>query len=191
MEFLTRSRNVSDSIKQRLENIYRSVPEEKVISSGNILFRIVEAIYMCTEDDAISVYYFNLFEKALNSETRGLIHPSHLELLKFVTKDEIDILRKIKQKTYEFIETADLKNRKFYNWQSKQNEFPVGELNEPDKFELYIHNLQDRLKLMFWPVYKQDGVWENGVQTGLVKRSRMVLTVSGQHFLKSICKNEN
>jgi hypothetical protein len=112
---------------------------------------------------------------------------SYIVIFNELEKDEIVLLKELKGKELNIVDTMDLDkaNNKFVNLviiESDLNEIAF-EFTENER--LYIDHLISR-NLIEWPVYKQDPLIENGVQKGIKRYSKICLTSFGTKFSKYI-----
>jgi hypothetical protein len=156
--------------------------ELQILEPDRMIIEIFDSIKLCTSE-LILKFQIKLLSISLNKEIRENLHISFSSTLRGLDEDEILILQNVHHNNYEFIETCDYEPGKgFYDYKYQQFDYPKDELLKPANFEFYIHHLQDVLKIIRWPIYKQDPITENGTQTGLARFSRLIETAYGVKF---------
>jgi hypothetical protein len=145
-----------------------------------------ESVYFETNDFQYPAIK-SLIILAFNPTEEIRYHPFFLQVLKNITNDEFLMLNNISKNNYEFTSSYDYSNEKgFYNYKRILFQYPKDELQYPPQFDFYINNLMGILKLINWPIYNQEPIMEDKVQTGLMEYSHLELEKSGKFFLDSI-----
>ncbi len=191
---ITQYLQVSTHVKEQIEILASKIDSENLIDEPNSnLLRIIQAMNCQVPADVLFPYFINLLSRSMKKDRCYLLHHSHLETLKCVGEEEIHVLKILKDKSCQFIRKSDLdrENNRFTNHHWEKFEFPKEVLKKPDDFYSYENFLRSRLKLVQWPVYKQDGIWDSDIQTGLMEYSQLSLTDLGRDFVKNILSDED
>ena len=85
--------------------------------------------------------------------------------------------------------SLDKSQNRFYGRKEEKNDVPREELLYPENFSIYYTHL-DSLGLVTWPVYKQDPIVKDGIQTGIRRFSKLHLTEFGESFIKTCIPND-
>lgn len=165
----------------------KNIPSElRIAELDEITKSILDSIGICLNEEILTLQ-IKLLSISLNKELKNSLHISFTNALQKLSSDEILILHNIHFNSYEFIQTCDYeKGKGFYNYQYQQYDYPKNELSIPDNFSFYMFHLQEILKIVRWPIYKQDPLIENNQQIGLVQYSRLVETEYGERFNKCL-----
>lgn len=157
-------------------------PELRTTELSDVTRKILNSLGLRPSEE-IRKLQIKLLSISLNKERQGNLHISFTNILNDLELDEITILRNIHENIYEFVATYDYtKEKGFFNFQYQKFDYPDKELVTPSKFGFYIYRLQSVLKLIKWPIYKQDPLLEEGRQTGEIQLSRLIETQLGQPF---------
>jgi hypothetical protein len=167
------------------KNNINTLSFEKLNKLPQDLISLFLSFYEFNSSDFRSKYYFNMLVKLVDKTTDFL--RSYIVIFNELEKDEIVLLKELKGKELNIVDTMDLDkaNNKFVNLviiESDLNEIAF-EFTENER--LYIDHLISR-NLIEWPVYKQDPLIENGVQKGIKRYSKICLTSFGTKFSKYI-----
>jgi len=158
-------------------------PELVVKDLDRITKTILDSIKIGTDDAEILALQIKLLSIALNCELRDKLHISFTKTLSELSSDQVTILHNIHNSNYEFIEICDYdKGKGFFNYEFQRYDYPKNELNNPEDFLFDIFYLQEILKIIQWPIYKQDPIIENNEQVGLVQYSKLIETEYGVKF---------
>jgi hypothetical protein len=173
-----------------LNNAYdeaiKNIPLElRVTNLNDKIKRILNSIKSCPNKEILKLQ-IKLLSISLHQELNRDLHVSFTNIINDIEPDELKILINVHKNDYEFVQTLDYEQDKgFFNKQYTKFDYPKDELENPEKFWFYIFHLQDMLKLISWPIYRQDPLIEQGKQIGLVKLSRLIETEYG--FLLNKC----
>ncbi|MGN6194709.1 MAG: Abi-alpha family protein [Ginsengibacter sp.] len=181
----TNIQNENARVYSAIENALKNFEEGKLTDDlGIVFFETISVLRYLKSTDKMYDYYIKMLALSLNQDKKNNAHPSFIATLKALTIDEMTILKNISLNKYEFISTYDYERSKgFFNYKRIKFDYPKNLLLEPLNFDFYINHLMDDLKLLNWPIYKQDPIIEMGNQTGLTEYSRLVLTVLGERFI--------
>ncbi len=158
---------------------------EKLNKLPQDLISLFLSFYEYNSSDFRSKYYFNMLVKIVDKTTNFL--RSYIVIFNELEKDEIVLLKELKEKEFNIVDTMDLDkaNNKFVNLVIIKSDLENIPFDYKENERLYIEHLISR-NLIEWPVYKQDPVIENGIQKGIKRYSKICLTSFGTKFTNYI-----
>lgn len=124
--------------------------------------------------------------KAVDKDQNANIHPSFTHIISQLSRDEAWILYRLRDRPFTVVDQMDFdkRHKRFSNRIIISSELPTDELYLADKVELLYSHLES-LCLVTWPVETQTGIWNEGVQTGIRRQSKMMLTEFGRLFVSA------
>ncbi|EOX5181796.1 Abi-alpha family protein, partial [Escherichia coli] len=124
--------------------------------------------------------------KSADQKYVELVHPSFIQIIKQLTRDEALLLLKLDVDSFYQVYTQDLdrQENKFVNRKTESSTIPVDELFSPESMGIYYSHLES-LSLVRWPITKQDPIIVQGVQVGIRCFSEIHLTDFGKLFVSA------
>lgn len=182
-----------DRLGAMFERIQQRVPEDRQTKAPpELVGPALEGMRYLDDKSELWRMYEEVITKSVDSETAGAIHPSFSHIISQLSRDEAWILYRLRDQKFTVIDTLDLNadENKFENRKIEKSELPVDELFLPEQIELYYSHLES-LSLVTWPIVEQTTILDaNEKQTGLRRRSKMMLTDFGKLFVTA-CVPEN
>lgn len=178
---------LQDRFEVIVERLSKKVDKESLIQAqANIAGPILENLRYSADDSVLTECFINLLAKAIDRNKQDQAHPGFIKTLENLSPDEVLLVYVLSKKDLEIVDTMELDRiqNQFKNLVQEKSDVPVDELQYPTNFEIYYTHL-DALGLVTWPVYKQDPINNNGVQTGIRRYSRLTLTPYGKFFVKA------
>ena len=152
---------------------------------------ILENLKYIPENDELIKLYEELLARSIDKERINEAHSSFVHIISQLSRDEAYLLSELKTKEFEVVDTLDYNETEntFFNRKIEKTSIPKDKLYYKENIELYFTHL-DSLCLLNWPVYKQEPIFLNNMQTGVRRFSRIELTDFGKMFIKA-CIPEN
>lgn len=172
-------------LEKYLKTLESRIPEEyRIEVRPQISGPALESMRYLDETDVLWNMFCELLSKSADSRSVQYAHPSFVHILQQLTRDEVYLLTKLREKPFLQVATMDLNPTKqnFINKKIKNTTIPLDELHNAASFEIYYSHLES-LSLISWPVTKQDPIVSQGVQTGLTEFSTLQLTEFGELFI--------
>lgn len=181
---------IAASFQNRFENYLNTlenrIPEEHRIEvHPQISGPALESMRYIEETDVLWAMFCELLSKAADSRSVQYAHPSFVHILQQLTRDEIYLLTKLREKPFTQHDTMDLSHseNRFTNKKITNTTIPFNELQRPESFDIYYSHLES-LSLTTWPVINQDAIHDQqGRQTGVKRTSTLLLTKFGELFI--------
>jgi hypothetical protein len=176
---------LQDRVELLLENARKKVPEPRQqLAPPQIVGPILEKIKYIPRDDELFQMFEELLARSIDKDRVEEAHPSFVHIISQLSRDEALLLYELKSGSFEVIDVLDLnkKENRFENRRIEKSTIPDQQLFYKNKVELYYSHLES-LSLVEWPVYKQDPIVENGIQKGIRRFSKMMLTEFGKIFI--------
>ena len=158
-----------------------------LLPSGNIqkvpedLLLFLVSSYDYNSSPVRAEHFVRMFIRVFEDKTKFL--RSFVSVFSELESDQLVLLRQLRSSEIVIVDKLDLDrvNNQFINREVIETNFPVGLLSFPDHQELYINHLVSR-NLVEWPVFKQDPIVQNSVQTGVKRHSKILLSAFGKAF---------
>lgn len=163
------------------------VPKENWTQApANIAGPVLENIRYLDDNSVLTECFINLLAKAIDKTKQDQAHPGFIKTLENLSPDEVFLIYVLSKRDLEIVDTMQLDRaqNQFKNLVQEKSDVPVDELEYPTNFEVYYTHL-DALGIVTWPVYKQDPIISNGIQTGIRRYSKLTLTPYGKFFVKA------
>lgn len=177
---------LQDRVATMLQRIGQRVPENRRIEApAELVGPALERMKYLDDKSELWRMYEEVLTKSVDRERAGAVHPSFSYIISQLSRDEAWILFRLREKAFTVVDTLDLNHstNRFENRKVENSELPVDELFRPEKIELYYSHLES-LGLVTWPVIEQNPiVGPNNRQTGVRRRSTMMLTEFGTLFV--------
>ena len=177
-----------DRFERIIQRISDRVPEERRIEApAEVIGPALEQMRYLQEDNPLWSMFEELLSRSVDTIEINSIHPSFAHIIKQLSRDEAVILYLLKDVDFEVVDVLDLNSqeKRFENRRIEKSNLPTDALLLPQELELYYFHLES-LNLVSWPVYKQDPIFnEQGVQIGVRRQSRMLLTEFGRLFVNA------
>lgn len=174
-----------DRFEKFLREFNERIPDDRKIEiAPEISGSAIESMRYQEEDSVLWKLFKEILFKAGDSELVGLVHPSFVQIVKQLTRDEAHILFRLKDTEFTVVDKLDFNKTKneFSNRRVETTTIPEGELWNPAAINIYYAHLES-LSLVEWPVTKQEPIMVGGTQTGLRRFSKMKLTEFGALFV--------
>ena len=178
---------LQDRFEKFLDRVRNKVPEERQINAApEIAGPVIEKLKYYTEENLITELFSNLLARAIDRDRVDEAHPAFAHLIAQLAPDEAVLLYEMRDKDFEIVDTMDYNRgtNQFFNRRIEKMAVPLHKLVFPANLELYYSHLQS-MNLALWPVYKQDPIHANGVQSGIRRYSKLTLTDFGKLFVKA------
>jgi len=172
----------------------KCVPEERRVEAPlEIVGPTLEKLQYVREGSELWDMFEEVLTKSVDSSAQASIHPSFSHIISLLSRDEAWILYRLREKNFVVVDYLDYDKaeNKFRDRVIEQTELPNDELFLPDQMYLFYSHLES-LNLATWPVEKQDAVFAvpGGPQTGVRRRSSMMLTDFGKLFVSACIPKE-
>lgn len=168
-----------------MERLARRVPDERRVEPPvEIVGPTVQFLRYVGDDGPLWSMFEEVLAKSIDTAARELIHPSFPQLIAQLSRDEAWMLYRLREQDFEVIDELDYDRsmNRFVNRVVKSSKLPEDELFQPTQINLYYTHL-DALGLVQWHVEDQTPIFDNGIQSGVTRRSRMTLTDFGRLFV--------
>lgn len=182
---------IAATFQDRLERFLREmndrVPESRRIEvAPEISGPAIESMRFLDESNALWGLFKEVLFKSADQKYVELVHPSFVQIIKQLTRDEALLLLKLDVDSFYQVYTQDLdrQENKFVNRKTESSTIPVDELFSPESMGIYYSHLES-LSLVRWPVTKQDPIIVQGVQVGIRCFSEIHLTDFGKLFVSA------
>lgn len=178
---------LQDKVERVLEAAYNKVPENnRQPAPPQLVGPVIEKLKYLPEGDELVKMYEELLARSIDSDRINEAHPSFIHIISQLSRDEAYLLFELKNKVFEVVDVMDFlsKENRFINRRIEKSNIPEDKLYFKNNIDLYYSHLES-LSLVTWPVYKQDPIVLNGIQTGLRRFSKIELTVFGKMFIKA------
>ncbi len=178
---------LQDKVERVLENACNKVPESNRQSAPpQLVGPVIEKLKYLPEEDELVKMYEELLARSIDSERINEAHPSFIHIISQLSRDEAYLLFELKNKVFEVVDVMDFlsKENRFINRRIEKSNIPEDKFYFKNNIDLYYSHLES-LSLVTWPVYKQDPIIANGIQTGLRRFSKIELTGFGKMFINA------
>lgn len=176
-----------DRFERFLRELNERVPEARRIEvAPEISGPALESMRYLDEKSVLWDLFKEILFKASDQDLVGLVHPSFIQIVKQLTRDEAHILFRLKDTDFKVVDRMDLNraSNRFENLKVESSTIPEGELINPGAVNIYYSHL-DSLSLVQWPITKQDPIMAGGTQTGIRRYSTIQLTDFGRLFVSA------
>lgn len=176
-----------DRLEKMCERISKRVPEERRVEAPpEIAGPALERLKYTLENSELADMFEEILTKSVDSEAQAKIHPSFGHIIAQLSRDEAWMLFRLRDRDFkvtDHLEFDQIANR-FHNRVVEKSDLPKEELFQPDLIELSYSHLES-LSLVTWPVLTQEPLHAStaGVQTGVRRHSRLMLTDFGKLFV--------
>jgi len=177
-----------DRFERVVERIRTRVPEEKQKPPpAEVVGPAFRQMQYLDEDNPLWLMFEELLTQAIDEDTTAQVHPSFVQLISQLSRDEAVILYRLRSDEFKVVDTLDYDRfqNTFSNRKVEESTLPTDDLQYPHQMNLYYSHLES-LSLVQWPVEKQDPILIGGLQVGIRRHSTMRLTEFGQLFV-SVC----
>lgn len=174
-----------DRLERLCERISKRVPEERRVEAPpEIVGPALDRLKYTLDNSELADMFEEVLTKSVDIEAQTKIHPSFAHIISQLSRDEAWMLYRLRDNDFEVTDHLDFDAaaNKFYNRVVEKSQLPKDELFQPDLIELSYSHLES-LSLVSWPVLKQEPVMAGGVQTGVRRHSKIVLTEFGRLFV--------
>jgi hypothetical protein len=183
-----------DRLERACERISKRVPEERRIEPPlEIVGPALDRLQYLRENSELWDMFEEVLTKSVDTEAQANIHPAFSHIISSLSRDEAWMLFRLRDNSFAVVDYLDYNRaeNKFTNRVIEKSELPNNELFLPDQMDLFYSHLES-LNLVAWPVEKQDPVFvvPNGLQTGLRRHSKVMLTEFGKLFVKACIPTE-
>lgn len=177
-----------DRFERVLERIRTRVPEDRQrVAPAEIVGPSLQQMQYLGEDSPLWQMFEELLTRSVDSEAISKVHPSFVQLISQLSRDEAVILYRLRAGEFKVVDTLDLnrKENRFENLLVEESNIPAADLWQSSQVGLYYSHLSS-LSLVEWPVQKQDPILgADGIQTGIRRYSTMRLTEFGRLFVSA------
>lgn len=181
---------VAAAFQQRFENmakrIAERVPSDRQTSPPpELTGPALEHMRYLEDTSALWTMYEEILTKSVDRDRNAGIHPAFTHIISQLSRDEAWILYRLRERPFAVKDSLDFdrNENKFHNRIIISSELPKDELYVPEMTEVMYSHLES-LSLVTWPVEKQTPLFSTpGVQTGIIRESRMMLTEFGRFFV--------
>lgn len=175
-----------DRFERIVERIRTRVPENRQQPApAEIVGPSLQQMQYLGEDNPLWQMFEELLTRSVDSESVSKVHPSFVQLISQLSRDEAVILYRLRTGEFKVIDTLDLNRTedRFENLVVEESNIPTADLWQPTQVGLYYSHLSS-LSLVEWPVQKQEAIRSaDGTQTGIRRHSTMRLTEFGRLFV--------
>jgi hypothetical protein len=175
-----------DRFEPMVKRIGDRVPEDqRVAPPAEVVGPALEKMRYIDESNALWTMYEEVLTKAIDKNQNASIHPAFTYIISQLSRDEAWILYRLRDRSFSVADGMDYNrnDNKFYNRVIISSELPKDELYVPEMTEVMYSHLES-LSLVTWPVEKQTPIFSApGVQTGVQRESKMMLTEFGRFFV--------
>jgi hypothetical protein len=178
---------VSSNLDRYSPHFDNRVPENRQIAPpAELIGPALEQMRYLEDGSALWSMYEEVLTKAVDKDQNANIHPSFTHIISQLSRDEAWILYRLRDRPFTVVDQMDFdkRHKRFSNRIIISSELPTDELYLADKVELLYSHLES-LCLVTWPVETQTGIWNEGVQTGIRRQSKMMLTEFGRLFVSA------
>lgn len=178
---------LQDRFVAMVQRIRGRVPENRQIEPpAEVVGPVLEHMRYVDESSALWSMYEEVLTKAVDKDHNASIHPSFTHLISQLSRDEAWILYRLRDRPFNVVDEMDLdkKEDRFHNRVIISSELPKDELYLSDRVELLYSHLES-LSLVTWLVEHQMPIFTSGVQIGVRRGSKMVLTDFGRLFVSA------
>lgn len=176
-----------DRLERFLREMNERVPESRRIEvAPEISGPAIESMRFLDESNTLWGLFKEILFKSADQKYVELVHPSFIQIIKQLTRDEALLLLKLDVDSFYQVYTQDLdrQENKFVNRKTESSTIPVDELFSPESMGIYYSHLES-LSLVRWPMTKQDPIIVQGVQVGIRCFSEIHLTDFGKLFVSA------
>ncbi|HAW7512046.1 TPA: DUF4393 domain-containing protein [Escherichia coli] len=176
-----------DRLERFLREMNERVPESRRIEvAPEISGPAIESMRFLDESNTLWGLFKEILFKSADQKYVELVHPSFIQIIKQLTRDEALLLLKLDVDSFYQVYTQDLdrQENKFVNRKTESSTIPVDELFSPESMGIYYSHLES-LSLVRWPITKQDPIIVQGVQVGIRCFSEIHLTDFGKLFVSA------
>ncbi|CNI25293.1 Abi-alpha family protein [Yersinia intermedia] len=176
-----------DRLERFLFEMNERVPESRRIEvAPEISGPAIESMRFLDESNTLWGLFKEVLFKSADEKYVDLVHPSFVQIIKQLTRDEAYLLIKLEVDSFYIIDIMDYNSQlnKFLNKKTISSTIPSNELLSPDSMNIYYPHLES-LSLITWPVTKQEPLYSNGIQIGVRRYSQIHLTDFGRLFVSA------
>ncbi|OWY27325.1 DUF4393 domain-containing protein [Herbaspirillum robiniae] len=177
-----------DRWQRLLKRISEKVPEENLIEAHpQIAGTAIEGMRYLEDDNILTEMFINLLARSIDKERVNEAHPAFAKIISHMSPDEAQILKALKQKHYDLVQTAqyDKARNLFSSRQTESNTFPLDILSHSQNFFIYMDHLYSLNLAGVWQKGNQEAIHVGNVQTAVRIRNDICLTPFGQLFVKA------
>lgn len=174
-----------DRFERFLREMNERVPEsQRVDVAPEISGPAIESMRYIDESNILWGLFKEVLFKSADQKYVNIVHPSFIQIIKQLTRDEAFLLLKLDVEPFYIVDTMDFiqEDDKFVNRVIESSTIPTHEFLSPESMEVYHLHLES-LSLITWPVTKQEPIHEGGIQVGIRRYSEIHLTEFGRLFV--------
>ncbi|RBO11941.1 Abi-alpha family protein [Pantoea sp. 3_1284] len=174
-----------DRFERFLSEMNERIPDDRRVDiRPEVSSQAIESMKYIEESDTLWDLFKEVLFKSADKKYVHLVHPSFVQIIKQLTRDEAFLLLSLKTDPFRIIDTLDLdfKTNSFSNRKEESSSIPLAELVSPESLGIYYSHLQS-LSLVSWPVLDQEPLFQDGRQIGIRRHSEIVLTDFGELFV--------
>lgn len=178
---------LQDRLEIWIDRIRNKVPiERQTEAPPQIVGPIIEILRYMPDDDILTECFLNLIAKSIDKNHKNEAHPAFIRIIEQLSPDEALFLYELHKKELYMVDTMDYDQSRnlFENRKIEKSEVPTDKFAYPEYIDVYYNHLES-LGLIIWPVYKQEPIHSNGVQTGIRRYSKLRLTEFGNLFVSA------
>ncbi|ECJ3939507.1 DUF4393 domain-containing protein [Salmonella enterica subsp. salamae] len=180
---------IAATFQERLERFLREmnerIPESQRIDiAPEISGPALESMRYVDESNILWGLFKEVLFKSADQKHVNIVHPSFIQIIKQLTRDEAFLLLKLDVEPFYIVDTMDFiqEENRFTNKVIERSTIPTDEFLSPESMGVYHLHLES-LSLIAWPVTKQEPIHEGGVQVGIRRYSEIHLTEFGRLFV--------
>jgi len=177
-----------DRWQRLLKRISDKVPEENLIEAHpQISGPAIEGLRYLEENNVLTEMFVNLLARSIDKERVNEAHPAFAKIISQMSPDEAQILKALKQKHFNLVQTAqfDRTTNTFSAQKTESNTFPLDILWHPENFLIYMDHLHSLNIAGIWQKGNQEAIHVGNIQTAVRIRNEICLTQFGQLFAKA------
>lgn len=182
---------IAASFQDRLEHFLHEmntrIPESRRIDvAPEISGPALESMRFLDEGNTLWDLFKEVLFKSADQKYVELVHPSFVQIIKQLTRDEAFLLLKLDVESFHIVDTMDYNQseNRFFNKKIESSTIPTDELLSSESTNIYYSHLES-LSLVTWPITKQEPIFENGVQVAVRRFSEIYLTEFGKLFVSA------
>lgn len=173
-----------------LKRISEKVEDKNFIEGHpQVVIPSLEGLVLSYEKTLLSEFFINLLANSVDKTKQDLAHPAFPKIIQQLSHDEAVVLYYLKKKSYKLKQEIDFDHSKhlFTKERIIENEFPLGKLQFPQNFFLYMDHLHSLNIAGSWQVGNQKIIKDKKTdeQVGVHKNNSIKLTTFGKLFVEA------
>lgn len=176
-----------DRLERFLCEMNERIPETRRIEvAPEISGPAIESMRFIDESNVLWSLFKEVLYKSADQKYVELVHPSFVQIIKQLTRDEAFLLLKLDEVSFHIVDTMryNQAENSFFNREVEKSTIPTEDLLSPDSMSIYYSHLES-LSLVTWPITKQEPIYANGVQVAIRRFSQIDLTDFGKLFISA------